>query len=197
MQKKNLLLLVIILVISSSCAYVNDVIKTTKGTLLGNSYTIYQYDNDGNPTLNIKGGNIDIEPYNAIVSESGEKEINSVLDITIDGKQILSVGNSLIFEEEGSAKIVSFEEIDEVVSKSVLNFIPFDKVVNSAKNKLGKQRMIIIYSQLGKPIGIYEGNSVYATIPEDLPKMTRLNIDGKSLYLHRVNYTIIDKNLID
>ena len=56
--------------------------------------------------------------------------------------------------------------------------------------------MIMISSQLGVPIAIYEGNNVRVTIPNDLPKTTRITIDGKSLYVHRANYQIIDMDLI-
>ena len=31
-------------------------------------------------------------------------------------------------------------------------------------------------------------------VPEDLPKMTKLMVDGKALYIHRANYQINDKN---
>lgn len=30
----------------------------------------------------------------------------------------------------------------------------------------------------------------------DLPKMTKLMIDGKALYIHRANFQIIDKELL-
>ena len=33
-------------------------------------------------------------------------------------------------------------------------------------------------------------------VPEDLPKMTKLMVDGKALYIHRANYQIIDKKLL-
>ena len=194
---KVFLILSLIVVVFTGCAKINDWFATKKGTLLGNSYTIRQFDNEGNPTLTITGSHIDIEPYDPQVSDSGDLQINSVLDITIDGNQILTVGNTLIFEEKGIPILATFEELDAIESDSLINYIPFDKMINGFKNDMGKQRLIVIYSQFGKPIGVYEGDSVYVTIPNDLPKMTRLNVDGKSLYLHRVNYTIIDKNLMD
>ena len=33
--------------------------------------------------------------------------------------------------------------------------------------------------------------------PNNLPKMTKLMIDGKALYIHRANFQIIDKELLD
>ena len=53
-----------------------------------------------------------------------------------------------------------------------------------------------IQSQLGVPICAYSGEKVYWEIPDDLPKMTKLMIDGKALYIHRANFEIIDKDLL-
>ena len=55
--------------------------------------------------------------------------------------------------------------------------------------------MVVIQSQLGVPICAYSGDDVYWEIPNDLPKMTKLMVDGKALYIHRANFTIIDKAL--
>lgn len=57
--------------------------------------------------------------------------------------------------------------------------------------------MVVIKSQLGQPVTAYSGDDVYLEIPEDLPKMTKLMIDGKALYIHRANFQIIDKELLD
>ena len=183
----------------TGCAALYDFYSTTKGALVGNTYNVYQYDNTGNQTLTYSGHSIEISPYQPKVNESGEKELTSVLDITIDGNQVLSVGNTLIFEEEGLDKLVGFEDITGFAneySKEGSHFIPYDKLLNNYRNLIGKPRLVMIYSQLGEPLMVYQGNSVIVTVPRNLPKMTRLNIDGKSLYLHRVNYTIIDSNLL-
>lgn len=42
----------------------------------------------------------------------------------------------------------------------------------------------------------YSGNEVYWEVCQDLPKTTKLMIDGKALYIHRANFQIIDKNLL-
>ncbi|NDL68257.1 DUF5052 family protein [Anaerotalea alkaliphila] len=76
-------------------------------------------------------------------------------------------------------------------------FVPLDRFVNSIRNRIGKPKTVVISSQLGIPIGVYQGKSVFVTIPSELPKMTRLNIDGKSLYIHRANYVILDSELLD
>lgn len=72
-----------------------------------------------------------------------------------------------------------------------------DKNINKIKNVLGTPRVIVISSQLGVPLAVYGGDKVYTEIPNDLPKMTRLNIDGKALYVHRANYIILDSSLLE
>ena len=52
------------------------------------------------------------------------------------------------------------------------------------KNMFGKARVVVIKSQLGQPIVAYSGADVYWEIPDDLPKFTKLMIDGKALYIH-------------
>lgn len=70
-------------------------------------------------------------------------------------------------------------------------------IVNSYKNQFGKSRVVVIKSQLGQPIVAYSGKKVYWEIPDNLPKMTKLMIDGKALYIHRANFQIIDKTLLN
>ena len=70
-------------------------------------------------------------------------------------------------------------------------------VVNEYKNAFGKPMGVIIQSQLGDPICAYSGNNVYWKVCEDLPKTTKLMIDGKALYIHRANFQIIDTALLD
>ena len=69
-------------------------------------------------------------------------------------------------------------------------------IVNYYKNYFGKSRVVVIKSQLGQPIAAYSGDEVFWKIPDDLPKMTKLMIDGKALYIHRANFQIIDKELL-
>ncbi|MEO2631421.1 DUF5052 family protein [Blautia wexlerae] len=63
-------------------------------------------------------------------------------------------------------------------------------------NDFGKSCIVVIKSRLGQPIAAFSGDDVYWEVPEDLPKMTKLMVDGKALYIHRANYQIIDKKLL-
>ena len=56
---------------------------------------------------------------------------------------------------------------------------------------------MVIQPQLGDPICAYSGDEVYWEVYQDLPKTTKLMIDRKALYIHRANFQIIDKELLN
>ena len=88
------------------------------------------------------------------------------------------------------------EEINSSSEGSWDEYTIFSGVVNKYKNEFGKSEVIIIKSQIGTPIYAFEGNDVYWEIPDNLPKFTKLTVDGKQLYIHRANFQIVDRALI-
>lgn len=191
------------LFVFSGCAKLASAINDIKGSLIGNQYTIYTYDNFGNLVLETSGKKIDIagNPVkNTSYDENGKVitgyELSSVITITIDGNEIESCGDTCIFVQKGLTPDVDFTTETIQSSGSVLDITSLSAKLNQYKNKFGKARVVVIKSQLGNPIMAFSGDSVYWEIPEDLPKMTKLMIDGKALYIHRANFQIIDKELI-
>ena len=206
-QKGSVWLLALVAMISifvfSGCAKLASAINDIKGSLIGNQYTIYTYDNFGNLVLETSGKKIDIagNPVkNTSYDENGKVitgyELSSVITITIDGNEIESCGDTCIFVQKGLTPDVDFTTETIQSSGSVLDITSLSAKLNQYKNKFGKARVVVIKSQLGNPIMAFSGDSVYWEIPEDLPKMTKLMIDGKALYIHRANFQIIDKELI-
>lgn len=53
---------------------------------------------------------------------------------------------------------------------------------------------MVIKSQMGTPIEVFNGDSIKWGIDDNLPKTTRLMVDGKTLYIHRANFQILDKD---
>ena len=207
-RKKSVWLLALVAMISifvvSGCAKLASAINDIKGSLIGNQYTIYTYDNFGNLVLETSGKKIDIagNPVkNTSYDENGKVitgyELSSVITITIDGNEIESCGDTCIFVQKGLTPDVDFTTETIQSSGSVLDITSLSAKLNQYKNKFGKARVVVIKSQLGNPIMAFSGDSVYWEIPEDLPKMTKLMIDGKALYIHRANFQIIDKELIE
>lgn len=198
------LVLVLLLAVSSlsGCAWLDSQISDLKGELIGNSFDISIYDNFGTNVLNISGDKVQVD-NNIVEVKSVDSngdwsttyEMSSVTTNTIDGNNMNQVGNTVIYAEKGLNKITDFElPTDIETSGGTFNLL--DRNINEIKNLIGTPKVVVISSQLGVPIAVYGGDKVYYEIPDDLPKMTKLNIDGKALYIHRANYIIIDTNMI-
>lgn len=184
------------------CAMLNSQMSDLKGSLIGNEFNIEFYDNNGIGYLTVVGHKVDVEGVTVeteSVNEDGEKttnyELSSVISITVDGSNMEQVGNTVIFEENGLNKITDFELPEEIIASGG-TFTALDRQINAYKNMFGTSKIVVISSQLGVPISVYGGESVYWEVPDDLPKMTKLNIDGKALYIHRANYIILDTKLL-
>ena len=126
------------------------------------------------------------------------KTLSSVITIKIDGKQMISCGDTCIFYDKRLVPEYEFY-LDKVDSDSsgLLNTTLISGLVNSVKNSFGKPMVVVIKSQMGAPIYAFSGNKVYWEVQEDLPRFTKLMIDGMALYIHRANFQIIDKGLLD
>ena len=188
----------ILIVSGIGCAKLNDWIGKIKGDLVGQHFTISTYDDYGNKTLTVDGKKVSVGLLQN--SENFDKKTEAfkseVLEVTINGNQMFQVGNTMIFAEDGLDMVKDYQVPTNIEVNKGGGLVSIDRFVNKVKNELGKKKTVIISSQMGIPIGVYQGNDVFVTVPEDLPKMTRLNIDGKALYIHRANYTILDSDMI-
>lgn len=148
--------------------------------------------------INIEGNGVETTSYDSDGSVITGYELSSVITINIDGKEIQSCGDTCIFEQNGLKAEVNFaqEDIQSQSTGAITDNTIIAGIVNKYKNSFGKSRVVVIKSQLGQPITAYSGDKVYWKIPQDLPKMTKLMIDGKALYIHRANFQIIDKELL-
>lgn len=185
-------------------ASIESDISDMKGSITGNTYTAEFYTNNGEKYLQAEGTNIDInsnivkeETYDRDSGWGYVKTVSSVITITIDGSQIESCGSTVIFSEKGLTPDVDFQ-LKDIKSKAedFGDYTFIANIVNEYKNWFGKGTVVVIQSQLGDPICAYSGDKVYWEVCEDLPKTTKLMVDGKALYIHRANFVIIDKDLI-
>ena len=210
MQKKKkrifaVLWSAILVVALTGCSKLGSIINEIHGSLIGNNYTVYTYDNYGNQTLktsgkkiSITGNKIETVSYDSDGRAVTGYDLSSVITITIDGKEIESCGDTCVFVQNGLEPEVDFS-LDEVNSNGgngITDNAALARVLNRYKNDFGKSRVVVIKSQLGQPIAAFSGDNVYWEIPDDLPKMTKLMVDGKALYIHRANYQILDKDLL-
>lgn len=206
-MKKKLIIVSMILIcfICSGCAMIESKLSEIKGDLIGNSYTIYTYDNYGNEVMktsgekiNITGNKVSSVTYGSSGVVETNYELSSVITINIDGEQIQSCGDTCIFVQKGLEPDVDFvqENINSTSNGSITDNTYFSNNINAYENMYGKSRVVVIKSQLGQPIVAFSGDNVYWEIPDNLPKMTKLMVDGKALYIHRANFQIIDKSLL-
>ena len=198
-----LLLVVAVAFNMTGCAWLDSEIADMKGELIGNSFDVSIYDNFGTNILNIHGDKVQVN-NNVVEVKSVDSdgtwsttyEMSSVTSNTIDGSNMEQVGNTVIYAEKGLNKITDFElPTDITTSGGAFNLL--DRNINSIKNIIGTSKVVVISSQLGVPIAVYGGEKVYYEIPDDLPKFTKLSIDGKALYINRANYIILDTKMIE
>ncbi len=209
MKKKILITVLTILfaIIScSGCALWDNEVNELNGSITGNTYNAGFYTNQGKNFMNVSGQKIDLQSnvikektYNSDNGWGYNQTLSSVVTVIIDGKTIESCGSTMIFAENGLNPEVDFNSPEVIKSTSDGSFgdnVIIASIVNKYKNYFGKSRVVVIQSQLGDPICAYSGNEVYWEVCQDLPKTTKLMIDGKALYIHRANFQIIDKNLL-
>lgn len=175
------------------------------GEITGNTYDCKFYSNTGDLFMTVSGEKIDMnsniikEPtYNGDGEWGYVETVSSVITLTIDGNQIENCGSTIIFAERGLEPDKEYSSIDRIESSAsgIGDNTMIANVVNKYKNMYGKPTVVVIQSQLGNPICAYSGEKVYWEVCEDLPKTTKLMIDGKALYIHRANFQIIDKKLL-
>ena len=205
-KKMKFFLPVVLLFFLTGCGKLGSVINDIHGSLIGNNYTIYTYDNYGDQTLKTSGKKISITgnktkdiSYDSDGKATTGYDLSSVITITIDGKEIESCADTCIFVQKGLVPEVDFsseQRFDSSGSNGITDNAAIARKLNRYKNDFGKSRVVVIKSQLGQPIAAFSGDDVYWEIPDDLPKMTKLMVDGKALYIHRANYQIIDKDLL-
>lgn len=204
--KKVFVLMLLVVAVAfnmTGCAWLDSEIADMKGELIGNSFDVSIYDNFGTNILNIHGDKVQVN-NNVVEVKSVDSdgtwsttyEMSSVTSNTIDGSNMEQVGNTVIYAERGLNKITDFElPTDITTSGGTFNLL--DRNINSIKNIIGTSKVVVISSQLGVPIAVYGGEKVYYEIPDDLPKFTKLSIDGKALYINRANYIILDTKMIE
>lgn len=209
MQKRRIVMAAAVAVFAvglTGCGLFDSEVNELNGTIKGNTYNVSFYSNDGVNFMNMNGEKIDMSSNTVeepVYTDGGwgySETMSSVVTVTIDGSEVESCGSTMIFAEDGLKPEVNFKNPDLIESASggsVKDYTFIAGIVNKVKNNFGKSRIVVIQSQLGDPICAYSGNDVYWKVCKDLPKTTKLMIDGKALYIHRANFQIIDKKLLD
>ena len=193
---KVILIICIVVVMATTlfgCANLKSWFQSIKGELIGNRYTVWEYDNFGNKILTIHGNKIALEGGTDSLGEN-----SSYIDITIDGYEWEHVGNTLVFAQNDAEMITDFQIPENIEGKqSSTGLIAVDRVLNHYRNQIGKELVVVVFSQTGAPICLFQGDECYTEVPADLPKTTKIFIDGNLVYVHRANVDIFPAKLFD
>jgi len=164
-QKRRILVLlpVFLLVLLTGCGKLGSIVNDIHGSLIGNNYTVYTYDNYGNQTLktsgkkiSITGNKIETTSYDSDGRTLTGYDLSSVITITIDGKEIESCGDTCVFVQKGLEPEVDFS-LDEINSSGsrVTGNAAIARVLNKYKNDFGKSRIVVIKSQMTADCGVF------------------------------------------
>lgn len=203
MDKKYQILVVLSLslLFLTGCQSIGNFFKTTQEQFLGLSGTLRTFDENSQVIDKISGKSISIESDDRfdITDENGDvSKESSVLDITVGGSQVIHVGSTLIFAENGLTDYM--EKYSDKVDISTENrSLPFvNRFFNQIKNDIsGESKLILVRSQTGTPLATYFGKRVSTSAPDGIPNTTYLLVDGKRLIIYRADFTIYDTDLLD
>lgn len=183
------------------CQSVTDYFKTTQEQYLGLSGTVRTFDENSQVIDKLSGKSVSIKSDDRfdMTDELGNvSKESSVLDVTIGRSQVLHVGSTLIFSEDGLTDYMDeYAEAVELETKD--RSLPFvNRFFNQIKNDwTGQSKLILIRSQNGAPLATYFGDRVSTSAPDGIPNTTYLLIDGKRLIIYRADFTIYDTDLLD
>ena len=193
-RKKLLPLIALVLAVGlTGCAAIQGYFNKLTGSLFGKGYTITQYDDFGNLVFTVHGDKVTMD---CETDEDGE--VTSYIDITIDGDSWKHVGSTLVFAQKGVDLITDFQlpaDMDSTGHSTGLMAV--DRKINHYANLIGKDLVVLVSSQNGTPICLFQGDDCSIEIPADLPKTTLVHLDGKMVYVHRANVGIIPAELLE
>lgn len=184
----------------TGCELIQNTTVNVKEEFAGLEATIQTFDARGNIIDNVTGNSIAVQTDNRFDIRGSDGTVtkeSSVLNIQIGGKQMYHVGSSLIMQEDGITNVLNdtnarAEIIDEDSAIPLLT-----RIKNQYQNDFtGRNATVLIRSQQGVPIGVFTGNDVSTFSAKNIPNSTALLIDGKRLFLYRVEFSIYDTSLL-
>lgn len=132
------------------------------------------------------------------------------MTIEVDGHYIQSCGSTVIFKDKRLEMLeipseLSTKSADSNGGYTVTEDRQYGETYVGLKNwwygisEKGQhgEKLVIIQSQDGYNIGAFIGSDITWEIADKLPKTTRIVVDGLPVYIHRCNFTIIDKELME
>ena len=211
---------ILIILMCSSCDIENSTTIESSDDAVQVSYIAEFYDNHGSQWLSVEGTSFNISPnkvkeysYDSDGSWISQWTTSSVMSITIDNQHIESCGSTIIFYDTTLEKMNIDIPEDITLSKGDSANIssPYDGYnyyedmwglgywywTEKQANSKVAARIVVIQSQEGDPICMFAGNEVSWSVSRNLPKTTEVIIDGKVVYIHRSNFSVIDTSIFE
>ena len=195
-----------------------DASSSETGDAVKISYVADFYDNYGDQWLSVKGNSFNISPnkvkeyaYDSDGSWISNWTTSSVMSIDIDGNKIESCGSTVLFYDTRLEKIdIDIpQNVDLTTENGYSVTAPGDLrasdywslnwwfITKNQSNTTVRSRMVIIQSQNGNPICMFNGDNVSWEVSRNLPKTTEIMIDGMPVYVHRANFAIVDLSVFN
>ena len=223
MKKIMAVIFTIVLLLSlCACADVNTITMDASSSETGDavkiSYVADFYDNYGDQWLSVEGNSFNISPnkvkeyaYDSDGSWISNWTTSSVMSIDIDGNKIESCGSTVLFYDTRLEKIdIDIpQNVDLTTENGYSVTAPGDLrasdywslnwwfITKNQSNTTVRSRMVIIQSQNGDPICMFNGDNVSWEVSRNLPKTTEIMIDGMPVYVHRANFAIVDLSVFN
>lgn len=182
------------------------------------TYMAEFYRNEGSMWLSVEGSTFNISPNKTkeyMFDTSGawtfKWETSSVVSVLIDGHNIESCGSTILFYDNRLEKLdmeiptdiaLNSDKNGSINAPGNFSFSDYWRlnywwITRNQANKKIASRIVLIQSQEGDPLCMFSGDSVSWKVSKDLPKTTEIEIDGKMVYIHRANFSIIDISLFE
>lgn len=223
MKKIMAVIFTIVLLLNfCACADVSTITMDASNLETGDavkiSYVADFYDNYGDQWLSVEGNSFNISPnkvkeyaYDSDGSWISSWTTSSVMSIDIDGNKIESCGSTVLFYDTRLEKIdIDIpQNVDLTTENSYSVTTPSDLrasdywslnwwfITKNQSNTTVRSRMVIIQSQNGDPICMFNGDNVSWEVSRNLPKTTEIMIDGMPVYVHRANFAIVDLSVFN
>lgn len=138
------------------------------GWLEGRAFTMNAYSNTGELTLTSHAekigldGNVttDSRYYgigtNGSVSSGSTDSLSSVITVTLDGRELDSCGDTLIFTEDGLEPVKDFaaDALKSQDTEKTTGTGSTSQLLNRYKDSFAKKHVVVIKSQMGTPIEV-------------------------------------------
>lgn len=181
---------------------------STSGSLDRQAFTMSVYDNAGGLVMTSHARKIEMSDnmtdagyYSGIgvstdlsgtLSAGSVEEESAAITVTLDGREFDSCGDTLIFAEDGLEPVKGFDA-NAFKRDDTSDVAP----MNRLRDSFDRKSIVVVKSQTGTPIEAFNGDKVEWGVCDDLPKTTKIQVDGKLLYIHRANFQIMDRGSLN